>query len=107
MTTKERQGSHQRRSHPLVPPLRWAGIVAAASIVTGIVVAAAAGGAILKSCKGGPCSAVPFDRRAAIHSGVEAALTVLIVGYLVIVAVRAFTRFAETEGRGGNSSNPD
>ncbi|MDQ1487038.1 MAG: hypothetical protein QOJ62_2731 [Actinomycetota bacterium] len=107
MTSDVRRGSRDRLSQVFVPPLLWAAIVAVGGIAFGLVTGAYAGGAIGASCKGGgPCSAVDFDWQSAVHAGVRATLMIVIVGYLVIVAVRALVRFAAVESPGDPPSDP-
>jgi len=86
----------------LTPPLRWFGVIVAASVVVGGITGALAGsqGATQDSCKAMTCVPTRFVWASATRAGSEAAIAIFVIGCLAAVAIRALLRFAESPPRG-------
>jgi hypothetical protein len=90
--------TNQRRDawRLLIPPLLWVAVVVGLVVLIGVIVGAGAGGLWDRGgCNASTCTTAPFDWHAATKAGLRSAVLALVAGYVAVVGVRAFVRFAD------------
>ena len=81
----------------LLPGWLWGGGICLLGIVGGLVTGVLVGGVSRTRCNANSCHTFPFDWHDALRQGGRASATIVVVGYLLLVAARLFVGFAESD----------
>jgi hypothetical protein len=80
----------------LLPGWLWGGGICLLGVVGGLATGFLVGGVSRTRCNATSCHTFPFDWHDALRQGGRASATIVVVGYLLLVATRLFVGFAES-----------